>query len=151
MIFSLQAFLKGVFRFRPVRIGEPVKVRGAVFQFFYSLHSIPCIGFEVSFGGKSIVFRCVDVLPYVMKELDYFCAPGLVPLQSWHCRLSMLAGCSQRAWPFGAQRSAWLAPSYGVLEILAHPSHIVRDTLNPLCCNGFIKPLVLGFLRQAVE
>ncbi len=53
-------FLKQIFRFKKVLIGQPLHLRGAVFNFFYSLHSIPCIGFEVSLGSesnkKSIVF-----------------------------------------------------------------------------------------------
>ena len=49
-------FLRNVFIFRQVRIGEFMKIRGGLFRFFYSLHSIPCIGFEVHFGEKSIVF-----------------------------------------------------------------------------------------------
>lgn len=43
-------------QFRPVRIGETMKLRGGSFNFFYSLHSIPCVGFEVDFGSRSIVF-----------------------------------------------------------------------------------------------
>lgn len=48
-------FLRRSHRFRPVRVGQELKLRGASFKFFYSLHSIPCLGFEVTFGGKSIV------------------------------------------------------------------------------------------------
>lgn len=51
-----QEFLRGVFKFRPVRIGESIKCRGGILKFFYTLHSIPCVGFEAYFGGKSIVF-----------------------------------------------------------------------------------------------
>uniref|UniRef100_A0A6T6Y1R5 Cyclic nucleotide-binding domain-containing protein n=1 Tax=Bicosoecida sp. CB-2014 TaxID=1486930 RepID=A0A6T6Y1R5_9STRA len=45
-----------LFRFRPVRVGERMPVRGAHFRFFYSLHAVPCVGFEVFLGGKSIVY-----------------------------------------------------------------------------------------------
>eukprot|EP01103_Thecamoeba_quadrilineata_P016437 TRINITY_DN5497_c0_g1_i1.p1 TRINITY_DN5497_c0_g1~~TRINITY_DN5497_c0_g1_i1.p1 ORF type:complete len:828 (-),score=148.88 TRINITY_DN5497_c0_g1_i1:171-2429(-) len=51
-----QEFLRTLFEFQAVKIGEPVRYRGGEFTFFYSLHSLPCIGFELSFGGKSIVF-----------------------------------------------------------------------------------------------
>jgi len=44
------------FHFRPVKIGEDIKMRGGTFRFFYSLHAIPCVGFEVFLGDKSIVF-----------------------------------------------------------------------------------------------
>jgi len=49
-------FLASAFTYRQVKIGEDVKCRGGIFRFFYSLHSIPCIGFEAFFGGKSLVF-----------------------------------------------------------------------------------------------
>jgi glyoxylase-like metal-dependent hydrolase (beta-lactamase superfamily II) len=48
--------VRSVFKYRAVRIGEAIRVRGAEFRFFYALHSIPCIGFEVFFGDKSMVF-----------------------------------------------------------------------------------------------
>ncbi|GBG25706.1 cGMP-dependent 3',5'-cGMP phosphodiesterase A [Hondaea fermentalgiana] len=51
-----ESFLTTVFSFRPVRVGADVKCRGGVLRFFYSLHSIPCVGFEAFFGGRSIVF-----------------------------------------------------------------------------------------------
>ena len=44
-------FLRGVFHYRAVSIGQPIKIRGGRFEFFYTLHSIPCIGFSVHFGG----------------------------------------------------------------------------------------------------
>lgn len=51
------AFLKSTHHFRPVQVGGPeMRLRGASFRFFYSLHSIPCIGLEVFFADKSIVF-----------------------------------------------------------------------------------------------
>lgn len=49
-------FLNELFRFRPVYLGEPNYWKGAVFTFFYSLHSIPCIGFKIEFKGKSMVY-----------------------------------------------------------------------------------------------
>lgn len=49
-------FLEQIFSFRPVLIGTSMHMRGAQFRFFYSLHSIPCIGFECTYAGKRIVF-----------------------------------------------------------------------------------------------
>lgn len=48
--------LRRLFIYRPIRLGEPVKHYGGELRFYYSLHSIPAIGFEVYFGGKSFVF-----------------------------------------------------------------------------------------------
>jgi CRP-like cAMP-binding protein/glyoxylase-like metal-dependent hydrolase (beta-lactamase superfamily II) len=49
-------FLRRTFVFRPVRIGAPVRVHGGELRFFYGLHSIPALGFEAYYGGKSLVF-----------------------------------------------------------------------------------------------
>lgn len=51
-----QKFLKTLVRFRPVYLDEPNYWKGAVFNFFYSLHTIPCIGFKIEFQGKSLVY-----------------------------------------------------------------------------------------------
>jgi len=49
-------FLRRTFVFRPVRIGASLPVHGGELRFFHSLHSIPTVGFEAYFGGKSLVF-----------------------------------------------------------------------------------------------
>ncbi len=46
--------LRRTFVFHPVRIGAPVHVRGGELWFRYTLHSIPAIGVEAFYGGKSI-------------------------------------------------------------------------------------------------
>lgn len=48
--------LSQLFKFRPVVIGTPLKFNGASFNFFYSLHAIPCIGFSVTYKTKSMYF-----------------------------------------------------------------------------------------------
>lgn len=45
-----------LFKFRPVIIGAPLRFNGAIFNFFYSLHAIPCLGFSVAYKGKSMFF-----------------------------------------------------------------------------------------------
>lgn len=42
--------------FIPVMIGKPINVNGAILTFSYRLHSIPTIGFEVFFKGKTVVY-----------------------------------------------------------------------------------------------
>ena len=49
-------FLRRTFIFRPVRIGAGIPVHGGELRFFHSLHSIPAVGFEAYYGGKSLVF-----------------------------------------------------------------------------------------------
>ena len=50
------SIIQMLFKFRPVIIGAPLSLNGATFRFFYSLHSIPCVGFEVFLQDKSIFF-----------------------------------------------------------------------------------------------
>ena len=42
--------------FAPLPIREPYRIHGATFVFNYTFHSIPTIRFEVSHGGKTIVY-----------------------------------------------------------------------------------------------
>lgn len=51
-----QDLLKELFVFRPVIPGEPVTVYGGRLNFFYALHSIPCVGFSAYCNGKSLVY-----------------------------------------------------------------------------------------------
>ena len=48
--------LKRLFNFHPVYLGKPFYVHGAEFSCFYSLHSIPAIGFTIQFQGNSFVY-----------------------------------------------------------------------------------------------
>jgi CRP-like cAMP-binding protein/phosphoribosyl 1,2-cyclic phosphodiesterase len=49
-------FLRRTFAFCPVKLGAPTRVHGAEIWFFYTLHSIPTVGFEAFYGGKSLAF-----------------------------------------------------------------------------------------------
>lgn len=51
-----QAAFRRLFDHVPVRTGEPMTIHGASVTFNYSLHSIPCMGFEVTFRGKGLVY-----------------------------------------------------------------------------------------------
>ena len=44
-----------LFNFHPINLQVPIRINGGEFRFFYTLHSIPTIGFEVYFQGKSFV------------------------------------------------------------------------------------------------
>ena len=49
-------YLMRLFNFRPIYLGKPFFVHGAEFQFYYTLHSIPAIGFTMNFQGSSFVY-----------------------------------------------------------------------------------------------
>lgn len=49
-------YLKQLFDFQPIRIGEAIYIHCAKFTFFYSLHSIPTVGFRTEFQGRSMVY-----------------------------------------------------------------------------------------------
>ncbi|MBN1499663.1 MAG: cAMP/cGMP-dependent 3',5'-cyclic-AMP/GMP phosphodiesterase [Spirochaetes bacterium] len=48
--------LKKLFSFQPIKIGRAVYIHGAEFKMFYSLHSIPTIGFRLNFENHSIAY-----------------------------------------------------------------------------------------------
>ncbi len=51
-----EEYLMRLFDFRPVEIGIPLFIHGAMFNVNYALHSIPTIGFRVQFQNKSLVY-----------------------------------------------------------------------------------------------
>jgi CRP-like cAMP-binding protein len=53
---SAPEYLLSLFEFRPVEVGRPVFIHGGRFMFFYTLHSIPTIGFRQEFQEKSITY-----------------------------------------------------------------------------------------------
>lgn len=68
--------LRRTFSFQPVKIGEPIPVHGGEIRFFYTLHSIPTIGFEALYGGKSLAFSS-DTL-YDPDRIQEIHAEGVV-------------------------------------------------------------------------
>ena len=56
MVGLKQDEMSQLFKFRPVVIGTTLRFNGAILNFFYTLHSIPCIGFTVDYLGKSMYF-----------------------------------------------------------------------------------------------
>jgi CRP-like cAMP-binding protein/phosphoribosyl 1,2-cyclic phosphodiesterase len=60
----------GLFHFHPVTLQVSSRIHGAEFRFFYTLHSIPTIGFEVYFQGKSFVYSSDSLYdPMTMEKL----------------------------------------------------------------------------------
>jgi CRP-like cAMP-binding protein len=49
-------YLMKLFNFHPVRVGEPVFIHGGRFDIFYTLHSIPTIGFRMRFQDQTFVY-----------------------------------------------------------------------------------------------
>lgn len=47
---------RDLFDWVPVNVGEPIYLNGAEARFRYSLHSIPCTGFELRLREKSLVY-----------------------------------------------------------------------------------------------
>lgn len=72
-----QDLLRRTFVFNPVQLSSPHRIHGAEVRFFYTLHSIPTIGFEVFCGGKSLAFSA-DALwdPERIRTLQKECVIG---------------------------------------------------------------------------
>lgn len=49
-------YLMSLFDFYPVKIGNPLYINGGRFEMFYTLHSIPTIGFRMEFQNQSFVY-----------------------------------------------------------------------------------------------
>ncbi len=47
---------RGLFDYHPVQVGKPVYLHGAEATFDYSLHSLPCAGFQIHLRGRSLVY-----------------------------------------------------------------------------------------------
>ena len=71
-----QDVLRRTFSFCPVKIGAPTAVNGAELFFFYTLHSVPTIGFEAFYGGKSLAFSG-DTL-YEPEQIRRICDAGVI-------------------------------------------------------------------------
>ncbi len=67
---------KSHFDFIPIQVGSPLHLHGAELHFSYSLHSIPCVGFTVHRGGKSLAYPS-DTLndPVAIQRL---CEEGVI-------------------------------------------------------------------------
>ncbi len=50
------SYLMRLFNFHPVKIGIPTFIHGGRFDIFYTLHSIPTIGFKMNFQDQSFVY-----------------------------------------------------------------------------------------------
>ncbi len=45
-----------MFNFFPISIDQPVYIHQGIFDFFYTFHAIPTVGFKVKFRGKTLVY-----------------------------------------------------------------------------------------------
>ncbi|MBL9027874.1 MAG: cAMP/cGMP-dependent 3',5'-cyclic-AMP/GMP phosphodiesterase [Myxococcales bacterium] len=68
--------LRRTFSFVPVKIGQGIPLNGAELIFHYTLHSIPTIGFEAFYGGKSLAFSS-DTL-YEPESIRKMCELGVI-------------------------------------------------------------------------
>ncbi len=50
------ALLEQAVHFVPLTIGAPMNINGGMFQFNYSLHSIPTISIQAGYGGKKMMY-----------------------------------------------------------------------------------------------
>jgi CRP-like cAMP-binding protein/phosphoribosyl 1,2-cyclic phosphodiesterase len=64
-----------LFHFHPVTMSVPIRIHGGEFRFFYTLHSIPTIGFEAYFQGKSFAYSSDSLYdpPTIKKLFDSGC------------------------------------------------------------------------------
>ena len=51
-----ESYMRRLFDFKPVKVGQPFFIHGGRFEIFYTLHSIPAIGFTLKFQDQSFVY-----------------------------------------------------------------------------------------------
>jgi glyoxylase-like metal-dependent hydrolase (beta-lactamase superfamily II) len=68
--------IKKRFIFRSARVNQWMDIFGGEIRVFYAFHTIPCVGFEIRFGGKSIAYSA-DTFYDPTKILD-LCARGVL-------------------------------------------------------------------------
>lgn len=68
--------LRRTFSFSPVTIGQPTSIGGAELVFFYTLHSIPAVGFEAYYGGKSLALSGDSL--YDPARIRALCESGVI-------------------------------------------------------------------------
>lgn len=62
--------LKEMFNFYPVKINQHYNIHGAIFSFFYTLHSIPTIGFQFNYRNKTFIYSSDHLNePNIIKDL----------------------------------------------------------------------------------
>jgi len=62
--------LREMFNFYPVKINQQYNIHGAIFSFFYTLHSIPTIGFQFNYRNKTFIYSSDHLNePNIIKEL----------------------------------------------------------------------------------
>lgn len=48
--------IQKVIRFKPIVMGAPINLKGAIFKFFQTFSHVPSLGFEVYYENKGIYF-----------------------------------------------------------------------------------------------
>ena len=83
-------YLRRLFDFHPIYLGKPFFLHGAEFNSYYTLHSIPTIGFTINFQGQTFVYSSdhqgdPSVHKQLLDEGDITCVyyVKLVPLHSF--------------------------------------------------------------------
>ncbi len=62
--------LKEMFNFYPVKMNQQYNIHGAIFSFFYTLHSIPTIGFQFNYRNKTFIYSSDHLNePNIIKDL----------------------------------------------------------------------------------
>jgi len=62
--------LREMFNFYPVKMNPQYNIHGAIFSFFYTLHSIPTIGFQFNYRNKTFIYSSDHLNePNIIKEL----------------------------------------------------------------------------------
>ena len=128
-----EAFLCRLFEPRIVKIGEDVFYGGGTIRFHYSLHALPCIGFQAFVAGKSIAYSA-DTM-YEPKTLHDLCEEGVLSKE---------------------RRDSLLAFPFETADLVIHeagipPIHTPVDVLKALSENARSRLYLIHIAESAAE
>ena len=113
--------LHQLFDFQPLLLDAKLSILGARFQFWYTFHPIPTLGFSVEYKGKTFAYSC-DTL-YDPKLFDELCEKGVFSEQRRDCL---------KNFPWDSDlifHEAGIPPIHTLLSVLLELPEEVRDRM----------------------
>ena len=68
--------LTNLFHYMPVAIDQKMKINGAEIKFHYTLHAIPCMAFQVTYQGKTIIYSGDTC--YIPERIEKIAEEGVI-------------------------------------------------------------------------
>ncbi|MBF0498760.1 MAG: cyclic nucleotide-binding domain-containing protein [Candidatus Riflebacteria bacterium] len=154
----------GLFFFHAVTLQVSIRIHGAEFRFFYTLHSIPTIGFEVYFQGKSFVYssdslydpntvkhlheiglinryRLIELVNFPWHHTIIFHEAGIPPIHTPIKSLAELPDAIKERLYLIHVSERGILPEHGLKKAMAGPDETIVIPVNPPTSNEALEYL----------